>query len=457
MNIFLERFIQINQKTSWDLKRGKVQNRLYEYFDNVSTENKTYLRKYIDSKGVVDTKLINSFEEEIKSKLYSIRKVYSTGTPSAEGSSMSMISESKFGLLFALSDLQVYSQHNALTAEEFFVYLDFSNKKIDYREFNYREKQPLRFNLKAEVIIREQLFNDDLPRYLNVYITTTQHTFVGSYFVDIKKLDLVRPYKLEVESNDDVFKTILEVSLFKWSAAKVKDEDSDFYNFVFREPFYMYNNNLENEINDYDKNNNELDVLSKQFSKMKEDTIRTVKAQYDSKFIIEELSKNTLGNHTSITLPQNPNEPDPTVNRLEDLLQTIYSDHPAAQILLSWAKANTSSFEEILFASILVDPNAVTIYDKLKLLFDVSKMQNFLIHNQDSITLKKLKELVYSLYKRYMIYFTKSDVERMVEYLVKREKLNNYKWSIMYPKDKEALVNRAINGTDHISNKNLLV
>ena len=48
-------------------------------------------------------------------------------------------------------------------------------------------------------------------------------------------------------------------------------------------------------------------------------------------------------------------------------------------------------------------------------------MRDKLLLNTDFISVDKLKELIYSLYKRFRIYFSKSDTERMIDYLLKDE------------------------------------
>ena len=50
-------------------------------------------------------------------------------------------------------------------------------------------------------------------------------------------------------------------------------------------------------------------------------------------------------------------------------------------LLISWLKNNISSFEEILVSLVLIDESCITIYEKLKLIYDIAKMKNFFLFN----------------------------------------------------------------------------
>ena len=55
----------------------------------------------------------------------------------------------------------------------------------------------------------------------------------------------------------------------------------------------------------------------------------------------------------------------------------------------------------------------------------------------DTISVEQLKQVVYSLYKRFMINFTKVDVDRMVDYQIFKENLFNLRYAILYNNNNE--------------------
>ena len=74
------------------------------------------------------------------------------------------------------------------------------------------------------------------------------------------------------------------------------------------------------------------------------------------------------------------------------------------------------SLEEILYCLTLIDKLSCTISEKLYLLFSIGQMKNHIIYNNETISIEKVKEMIYALYKRYMIYFTRNVVDRMIDF-----------------------------------------
>jgi hypothetical protein len=466
MSNFLERFVEINKNTSWDVKRAKVLKRLDNYFKNVESENKKYLKELIDNKMKINPKFIQTFEDEIKTKLYNIRKAFSTATPT-ELSSDNFNNNSNYGLIYTVTNIQSHTNNN-LSTKDALVYVEFKKQKMNYKDFLNNQNKPKLVINESEIMLKEETFND-VPKYMNLYIVSNnnQQSFIGSYSVDVKKLDIMRPYKLKLESNDEINKTSIEVLLFKWTNVKINDEDSEFYNEIFKQPHYLYDNNLENEINSCEKNTNDLyQIINRNIENEK----NLLKVE-NNEFLSEEIKKhnfNILPNLTTsmtssllnvsiLKTTNTTNSSITTINpKLEEIIKDLFKEENYQEVILEWVKTSESSFEEILYAVTLVDSNTVTIYDKLKLLFDIGKMKNFLIFNEDKMTLQKVKELIYSIYKRYMVYFTKADVDRMVDYIVKKEKINNLKWALSFGDKQNTMVEEIVNENEHLINNSFM-
>ena len=68
--------------------------------------------------------------------------------------------------------------------------------------------------------------------------------------------------------------------------------------------------------------------------------------------------------------------------------------------------------------------------------------------NKNKLTIDKFKEMIYSIYKRFMVYITKSDINRMIDFLIKDERLFNIKYAFIYNKKDENKINDFIKDLD---------
>ncbi len=80
-------------------------------------------------------------------------------------------------------------------------------------------------------------------------------------------------------------------------------------------------------------------------------------------------------------------------------------------------------------------------------------MKDKLLLNIDNISVDKVKEMIYSLYKRFRIFYTKSDIERMVDYLLKDETLFNIKYAFVHKKEDFEKINEIIYDKDYYEPK----
>jgi hypothetical protein len=114
-----------------------------------------------------------------------------------------------------------------------------------------------------------------------------------------------------------------------------------------------------------------------------------------------------------------------------------------------WLKKGNISIEEILYSLILIDKSLISVNEKISLLYSIAQTKDKLLYKKDRLSIDKLKELIYSLYKRFMIYFTKTDVERMIDFLLKDERFFNIKYAFIHNNNDTEKINEIIFDKDH--------
>lgn len=431
---------------SWDAKRAKTLSKLDIYFSKVEFENRTFIKKLTDMKINLDLDFMNVYEESICTRLNGVRKAFSTGTPAME----SVMGNNKFGLFYVVSKVFTFKESlNKLS--EFSLYVEYNTEKIKFDKYTtenkfatlnviMNEKNP---NNIIHPLVKENSFPYNFPKYMNIFLFNKNKN-ISQFVVDIQKLDIMRSYKLKLESCDGLEKTVIEIALFKYSSEKVNDTECDIYNYLFNEPAILYDHKLDTFVNGWDEITPEIESFGKSISNKSQEYLNGIQKNFEGKFAIEEFRKNLA----DLKRPEHQLNIQITPE-IEALVQATFRNKDIAGVVMEWLKTNQSSFEEIMYVIMIVDPSSLTIYENLKSMFDIAKMKNFLIHNSDCITVTKLKEMIYALYKRFMIYLTKDDTDRIVDYILKKENLINYKWTMIYPKNYEKQINNIVIENDH--------
>jgi len=139
-----------------------------------------------------------------------------------------------------------------------------------------------------------------------------------------------------------------------------------------------------------------------------------------------------------------------------NVLNKLDNTNEIKNILKNWIVKNDTSFEEILYSLVLIDSYSVTIYEKLYLLYQIGKMSNFALCSKDNLTLRKLKEMMYALYKRFMVNFNKSEIDIMIDYLIKKEEFACLRNAIVYNKKDENRIKNIINENVFEQKENIL-
>ena len=365
---------------------------------------------------------------------------------------------------------------------EYSIYYSFDDSEVPINRFNFDliklisgQKCVDGTFIKA---ISQEFSIQQLTEYLNIYIKQNNQVF-NSYSIKIKQLDFLKPHKIKLESKDNSYesmnKSVIEIGIIKYSDTEVGEAEGELYNFLFSEPSYLFDIDLHNTFGESilpfgvdDKMslylNTRYNYFFSEISKIygikgrnaflvnqfKLNTIRHKKdinssKEYNSK--VEDLFNTVM--FKSCLMPTN--ESNSFFDAKEKINELIKKLFPVTNsIIFNWIKSGFSSFEEILFSVTFVDSSCVTIYDKLQLLFDISKMKNFVFFGIEKVSIAKLKELVYILYKRYMVYFTKNDVSRLIDYLIKKENLYTFRNVFLYNKAHKDEVFDILAGNDYV-------
>jgi len=176
-----------------------------------------------------------------------------------------------------------------------------------------------------------------------------------------------------------------------------------------------------------------------------------------------QFSAETHKDNFSTRRPNIETEPDPFSFRFttrlglnNNLNNTPDKNHAIENILNNWISKNDTSFEEILYSLVLIDSNSITIYEKLHLLYQIGKMRNYALCRKDDLSLKKLKEIIYSLYKRFMINFNKSEIDAMIDYLLKKEEYACLRFAYVYKKQDDSRIDSIVDEINYEPKESIL-
>ncbi len=371
---------------------------------------------------------------------------------------------------------------------EYSIYYSFEDSPISITKFNFDSIKMISTEKCQDgtfvKIISQEFSVQQLPNYLILYVKQNKQNF-NSYSIELKKLDFMKPIRLKLESKDSSvetqFKSMMEIGIIKYSDRDVGDSESELYSFLYSLPNYSYDVNLHNSIYEsvqpFYIDGRVSSYLGSRYNYYSKEIMKQMGSQGKNTFLLNKFKENSIihkdlnsglskllqvdnmfifGNclSTSDITPLGGNTFDPK-EKINELIVKLFPK--TNELIKEWIKAGTSSFEEILFSVTFVDSGCATIYDKLQLLFDICKMQNLIFFNENKVSMDKLKELVYILYKRYMIYFTRSDVSRLVDNLIKKENLYSYKNVLLFNSQYKEEVYELLNGKGHTSTSSILM
>ena len=457
-NIF-EKWFNLNKDIQWNDKFVKMKDKILSHFNSVKKDNEKYLKNIYNCEKIYENpELFNTnYSNDLNYRFEKIRNLYGSGTPQ-------MLNDDKnVGITFRINKIKPLTSKNKLYDQmrvEFYFsdVLDRLGDVAKETEFQY-DKDDNMISEGNDLIINK-LFHFKIPKYLIIKLYC-KRDLICTFPCNIKNFDLMIIKKETIESYDNENeKYLCEICVFKYltSTDLVTSDEISLFNSIFTAPEYIHNINIENELNSYkisdsrsfnnalvenitNENNSKYEIINDSLfnkSQVFKDFFRKnnqipKKPDDYNKIDTEKIIKKNSSDKFNVLI----------ANKVEEILNNIIQEN-SKNIVMDWLNDKNNSFEEILYSLVIIDKNSYTISEKLFLLFSIAQMKNKILFNSEDVSIDKIKEMIYALYKRFMIYFTKNEVDRMIDYKLKNERLLNIKYVFIYKSNDEVEINKII-------------
>ncbi len=471
----LMKFSLTDERTKWDSKRDDILKCIYDHFGNIRGENESFLQKVLkDNIFPHSDDFGKNYLDILQNYLDQFRQLYGFGTAQEDGKILGVNVHIDKIKPIGPEDVNILKNNENLVLKAIFQKNVFKCGQDSYSDI----KQDITYDANACEIIsnKEQLFftKDLTPTeikdgiYLNLVLESQSGEQLASFSLDLNSIEFMKISNYTLQSRKgSAANLMLNCAAIKHSPIdSITPEDYTLFNTIFSEPIYANNSSIEDYYNPVEANSNRefnkmITTRASKLNKEKEEDIITKNALnlpnsdfmkiYFNKYNKANVSpdknefndsvfKSSLLNIPFIKLPllnnqstlyKNVNIKGVTDN-VKKILDSLLTNDTQSTTVLNWLKSGNASFEEILYTLILADKSIETVADKLYCLFQVAQMKDKLLLNNDKCNIAKIKEMIYALYKRFMIYFSKSDVDRMVDYEIKKEKLLNIKYALLF-------------------------
>ena len=453
-----EKWFCNNKGREWDAKRDEMQNLIYQKSVPIYKENCNYLLQI--SKTLVNNDLlkINDYFENINNKFNSIKPIYGP-----KGSNIND-SNSISGIIVHISKLQqIYN--NDLNLDEYNLIISFGDDDLNIGEEYSMFEVKINFDSElnkikntSDLFIKAHFEEEKFPKNIYFFITDNQENDIASFSYQILYYEPMKISKIVLENKEENNKYFMEIVLFKYSLEKLSDLDADMalFNTVFSSPEYLHSKTIEEKLNSYSISNYSFDKGISKIIKESNTILNYIVDTNDNLFdkhLVEMYKKlNNIEEQEDKYNNKKIINNDEVLRKAFEILDSCLEEN-IHDIIHKWITNSNISIEEILYSIIIIDKSLISINDKLFLLYSIAQAKDKLLFNTDKISINKVKEMVYSLYKRFMIYFTKTDVERMIDFLLKDERLFTIKYAFVYNNKDAQKINDLIYDKDYYEPK----
>ena len=455
----LEKWFFNNRGREWDSKRDEIQNLINQHFVSVYKENTNYL--YPISLYLTNNpqQMYKFYFENLDNKLNSIKSLYFQGTSNFDDSN------SITALMVHISNLQqIYN--NETNIEEYKLVLSFGDIETEIGNKYEKRERRLSFdrdknsiNNIQDLFFKEQFNGNTFPKYIHFALTDNQYNIKASFAYKILNFEPMKISKIILENKEENKKYFLEFVLFKYTTKVLSADDIALFNIIFSPPEYLHSKLIEEKlysysISNYSFNKNITQLIKGQNNNRNAMVVGDIfdvnliemykklnnNIEYEDKYNSEKIINNNNSFNEKIS------------QKILKILDSCLQEN-IQNLVNKWLNNSNLSPEELFYSIILVDRSLISINEKLLLLFSIAQTRDKLLFNSDNLNVNKIKEMIYSLYKRFMIYFTKTDVERMIDFLLKDERLFNIKYAFVYNKNNTEKINEFIYDKDHYDPK----
>ena len=397
----------------------------------------------------------------ISNKLDSIKSLY------GQGSSNFNDPNSITGIMVHISKLQQIF-NNDINIDEYKLIVSFGDNSLEMSKKYHKSEFNISFDSKfneikntSDLFFKEQFKEDQFPKYIHFSLKDNLYKDIASFSYQILYYEPMKISKITLENKEENKKFFMEFVLFKYSLANLSADDIALFNTVFSSPEYLHSKSIEEKlyscsISNYSFNRYISQLIKEQNNKrnnmidnnlFNENLVDMYKKLNNNEEQEDKYNTEKIMNIKNSS-PFNDKVSQKTLKILDSSLQENIHD-----IIHKWLKNSNISIEEMLYSIILIDKSLISINEKLFLLYSIAQTKDKLLFNIDEISITKVKEIIYSLYKRFMIYFTKTDVERMIDFLLKNERLFNIRYAFVYNQKDVQKINEIIYEKDYYEPK----
>ena len=456
---FMEKWFFNNQGREWDSKRGVLEQLIKSHFSPIYEENKNYLKEIYYTLDSNSKDFIELYFDNLDNKFNSIKPLFFQGTADDD--------ESEIGIIIQISKLkQIFNNINN-NINEYIIDISFCDvlnrieQKYGNASFDINFDSQNNELMNSQDLYNEFKFkNNQFPKYIYFNLLDKNNIHIASFSYNIINQEFMKISKIILENIQENNKFFLEFILMKYTTKTVSLDELILFNNIFSPPEYFNSIKIEEKLYSYSISgyffNKEISKLIKNQNDIKNKMIQG--NQYDQS-MNEQFKIFNLNNEN-----EDKYNPERIINKKSDIFNEKISQkiitiierclsESTSKVVKKWLGDTNISLEEILYSIILVDKSIITINEKLYLLFSIAQMKDKLLLNIDNISVDKVKEMIYSLYKRFRIFYTKSDIERMVDYLLKDETLFNIKYAFVHKKDDFEKINEIIYDKDYYEPK----
>ena len=456
---FLETWFFNNKGREWDNKRAEIEILMRSHFYPVYNENRIYLYDIASKIKANSQDIIDIYFDNLSKNMNSMKSIYFQGKNEINDNNAFM------GFALHISNLKQIYNNESCDMNKYKLIIHFGNfeNQIDQRykkvEFiiNFDTKNNDIININ-DLFYKNQFPIAQFPKYLIFSLLDKNKKQKATFSYKIFNYELMKLSKIILENKEETNKFFLEFVLFKFMTQKISSEDLSVYNNIFSSPEYFHSNKIEEKLYSYyisdSRFNKNMHELIKNQNNNRNTLINGAGFDQNMVEIFQKMNNNKDKadeyNQKRINFINKKNNqyPDIIAQKVSNLIESCMQKE-ISTIVINWLNDSKISIEEIFYSIILVDKSLISINEKLHTIFSVGQLKDRFLFNIDEISVSKVKEIIYSLYKRFRIYFTKTDVERMLDFILKDERLLNIKYAFVHNKKDIVKINDFIYDKDY--------
>ena len=413
-----EKYIMRDEKRKWDDKRGKLYRLINIFFRPVYLDNINYLSK---------------IKARLNNTMIPGRSIYKdfTNYLNKDNSlkSFQEFNKCDIRIMLHISRLQQIYNNDNCDIKEFIFEISFDQEEPTFPtkelNINFDINNNKIINIQ-EIYYETEFMENHVSKHIFFKLKEKENKNVlATFSYNLSNCELMKITNIVLENSEENNKYLLELSLYKDTKKDFGINKFDLIQNVFNSPIYIHSNEIEEELYS-------LKISGYFFNKQINNLINYNNEKLNNFINISNYDNNKLEYFKNLNNINNIKKSDKI-----DIEQFI-NDEELKNIIKNWMDKSDISLEEIFYSIALLDDSSC-INEKIYFLYLVAQRRDqFVFGNEkDRLSINKLKEMIYSLYKRFMVYFTKSDIDRMIDFLIKDERLFNIKYAFLYKREDE--------------------